>query len=475
MTEYDKFFTENGAQRCSSDSGCDVVSPVSGCTIGRVTFSSIQDLDLSIASAKSGLRAWRQSSLSERKKVLSELSIALSTRSEDIAEALAYEIGCPKFLGQSMQLGMATKGIELAIEGIDKITWEEMIGNGRVQRIGVGIVAALTPWNFPLHQIVAKVAAVIAAGCSVVLKPSEMSPGVAEIFAECMAETSLPPGVFNMVWGGADVGEYLVSHCDINHVSFTGSSTVGKAIMAKASGSLKRLTLELGGKSAAVILDDADLDTAIPHIVRMSLANSGQTCVSQSRIIAPKSMVAEIAERYLSEAKQWKLGDPSLPDTRLGPVANEKQFRHVHRMIDAAAKAGALVHIAAFTPVAGLENGFYVAPTLVTNVDAMSEIAQQEIFGPVVCLLSYQSDEDAIEIANSTQYGLSGAVWSRDLQRANNIANQLQTGQVIINGAPQNLATPFGGWKDSGFGRENGKFGIEDLLVFRSIQGGSEQ
>ncbi|WP_236531677.1 aldehyde dehydrogenase family protein [Pseudomonas syringae] len=472
MIVYNKFFSQGNALPCSGESGYDVVSPVLGRTVGRVTFASLSDVEVAIHSAKEGLRIWSQSSLSDRKKALSELLNALSTRGDDIAEALALEIGCPKFLGQSMQLGMATKGIELAIEGIDQITWEEMIGNGRVQRVGTGIVAALTPWNFPLHQIVAKVAAVIAAGCSVVLKPSEVSPGVAEIFAECVAETSLPAGVFNMVWGGADVGEYLVSHPDINHVSFTGSSAVGKAIMVKAAESLKRLTLELGGKSAAVVLEDADLDIAIPHIVRMSLANSGQTCVSQSRVIVPRKLIGEITERYLNEAKQWKLGDPCQSETRLGPVANEKQYRHVQRMIQNALNAGADVQTAGNLPVVGFENGYFVAPTVVSNVDATSEIAQQEIFGPVVCLLPYDTKEEAIEIANSTKYGLSGAVWSRDLERANKVANQLQTGQVIINGAPQNLATPFGGWKDSGFGRENGKYGIEDLLVFRSIQGG---
>ncbi|WP_349975088.1 aldehyde dehydrogenase family protein [Pseudomonas sp. WHRI 8519] len=472
MIEYNKFFSQGSASRCSGNTGYDVVSPVLGRVVGRVTFSSLADVDLAISSAKQGQQGWSQSSLSDRKKALTELSTALSARNEDIAEALALEIGCPKFLGQSMQLGMATKGIELAIEGIDQITWEETIGNGRVQRVGTGVVAALTPWNFPLHQIVAKVAAVIAAGCSVVLKPSEVSPGVAEIFAECVADTSLPAGVFNMVWGGADVGEYLVTHPDINHVSFTGSTAVGKAIMVKAAESLKRLTLELGGKSAAIVLDDADLDSAMPHIVRMSLANSGQTCVSQSRIIAPRKLVGEITERYLSEAKQWKLGDPCQPGTRLGPVANEKQFRHVQRMIQAALDAGADVRSSGGLPVAGFESGYFVAPTIVSNVDAASEIAQQEVFGPVVCLLPYDTEEEAIKIANSTNYGLSGAVWSRDLNRANKVAEQLQTGQVIINGAPQNLATPFGGWKDSGFGRENGKFGIEDLLVFRSIQGG---
>lgn len=322
MIEYNKFFSQGSASRCSGSTGYDVVSLCSVVLWAELRFLRWQTSILP-SPARSKAIAPGAKVRFRIEKALSELSVALSARNEDIAEALALEIGCPKFLGQSMQLGMATKGIELAIEGIDQITWEETIGNGRVQRVGAGVVAALTPWNFPLHQIVAKVAAVIAAGCSVVLKPSEVSPGVAEIFAECVAETSLPAGVFNMVWGGADVGEYLVTHPEINHVSFTGSSPVGKAIMVKAAESLKRLTLELGGKSAAVVLEDADLDAAIPHIVRMSLANSGQTCVSQSRIIAPRKLVSEITERYLSEAKQWKLGDPCQSGTRLGPVANE--------------------------------------------------------------------------------------------------------------------------------------------------------
>lgn len=470
MKAFDTFFAGGVAVPCDGESTYPVTSPVTGEIIGQVRYSSADNVDLAVEKARAGYRAWKSSSVVERKRCLREIAASLQARTAEIAQSLADEIGCPTFLGEAMQVGMAIKGLELAAEGIDQIDWEERVGNGLVQKVGIGVVAALTPWNFPLHQIVAKIAPVIAAGCAVVLKPSEVTPTAARIFAECVHASSLPDGVFNLVWGGREVGEKLTSHPGVDHVSFTGSTLVGMAIMTSAAQGMKRVTLELGGKSAAVILDDADLDQAIPNVVRMSLANSGQTCVSQSRIIVPQDRFTEIVERYLAEAKSWRMGDPAVAGVKLGPVATKRQYLRIREMIDHAKASGAEVK-EAFEVDAALSAGFYIPPTLVTNVDAHSEIAQQEVFGPVVCVIPYKDEAEAITIANSSAYGLSGAVWSQDTARATRVAEQLETGQVIINGAAQNLATPFGGWKESGFGRENGKYGIEDLLTFRSIHG----
>ncbi|MBD2222880.1 aldehyde dehydrogenase family protein, partial [Calothrix sp. FACHB-1219] len=323
----------------------------------------------------------------------------------------------------------------------------------------------------PLHQIVAKVAPVIAAGCTVILKPSEVAPGAALLFMEAVHDAGLPPGVVNLVWGGPQVGEQLVSHPVVDRISFTGSTQVGRAIMASAAQGLKPVTLELGGKSAAVLLDDADLDAAVPAVVRLSMANSGQACVSQSRLIAPKRLIPEILERTKSAMTQWPVGNPLDAATRLGPVATQGQFNRVRTMIERAVGDGASLIQGGLTRPEGPEQGFYVAPTLFSGVRPDMEIAQEEVFGPVLSVLAYEDESEAATLANATRYGLSGAVWSGDRARATGFARQMRTGQVVINGAPQNLATPFGGWGWSGFGRENGRFGIEDLLVYRSLHG----
>lgn len=370
-----------------------------------------------------------------------------------------------------MQLPMALKGLEFARDGIEQITWSEQIGNGKVERVPAGVVAAITPWNFPLHQIVAKVAPAIAAGCSVILKPSEMSPGAAQVFMEAVHFAGIPPGVVNMVWGGPEVGNSLVLHSGVQHISFTGSTAVGRRIMIAAAEELKTITLELGGKSAAVLLDDADLDAALAAVIRLSMANSGQTCVSQSRLIAPRGLLGQIEGRLKALLMQWPMGNPLDTATRLGPVAGHAQRDRVLSMIGHAHEQGARLVVGGDKMPEHLTRGYFVSPTIFSDVRSDMEIAQEEVFGPVLSVLAYDSEEEAVALANATRYGLSGAVWSVDHHRALAVAREMKTGQVVINGAAQNLATPFGGWGWSGFGRENGRFGIEDLLRHRSLHG----
>lgn len=471
MKAYTRFYADGQFRECAGADRMAVISPSSGARIGEVVACSAQDVELAVRSARQGLRAWSGSSIEERRCALEQLGQELEARAEAATQALAVEMGCPTWLGRLMQVPMALKGLQLATEGLDQIQWRETIGNGLVERVPAGVVAAITPWNFPLHQIVAKVAAAIGAGCSVVLKPSEVAPGAAQLFMEAVHACGLPAGVVNMVWGGPAVGEQLVTHPEVDRISFTGSTGVGRVIMTSAAQGLKPVTLELGGKSAAVLLEDVDLDAAIPAIVRLSMANSGQACVSQSRLIAPARLVREIVERFRAAIVGWPLGDPRDDTTRLGPVATQAQLQRVRDMIGRACGQGAELLAGGAQAPAGFAQGWYVQPTLLGDVRPEMEIAQEEVFGPVLAVVPYRSEQEAVELANATRYGLSGAVWSSDAHRATEFARRMRTGQVVINGAAQNLATPFGGCGLSGFGRENGRFGIEDLLNYQSLHG----
>jgi len=469
MTRYEHCYLD-GAFVPVEGAGCHaVIDPAREEQCAEVRLCGTRQVDEALGSARRGFEVWRRSSLDERKDALARLRDALERRADSASQALAREMGCPVWLGGLMQVPMALQGLEFAAAGLDQVVWQERIGNGLVERVPCGVVAAITPWNFPLHQIAAKVGAALAAGCSVVLKPSEVAPGAALAFMRAVHEAGLPAGTVNLVWGGADVGEHLVAHGGVDHISFTGSSAVGRRIMAAAAARLTPLTLELGGKSAAVVLDDADLAAAIPAMARAGLANSGQVCVSQSRWIVPRRLRDEAIERFRRAAEDWPLGDPLEAATRLGPVATKTQYQHVCRMINGAREQGA-------TCVAGGKarpegTGYYVPPTLFADVGPEMDIARQEVFGPVIALMCYDSEAEGAELANATCYGLSGAVWSADAQRASSFARRMKTGQVVVNGAAQNLATPFGGWGDSGFGRENGRFGIEGLLNYRSLHG----
>lgn len=471
MTRYDAFFADGAFHRATGASTAPVVDPTTEERIGEVAYCSTADLDSAIDSAQRAAHAWATSTISQRREALERLTKQVQARSEAIVRALALEIGCPVWLGRLMQVPMALKDLEFTIAGLDEVVWTETIGNGLVERVPVGVVAAITPWNFPLHQIVAKVAGAVAAGCAVVLKPSEVSPGAAYLFMQAVADAGLPSGLVNMVWGNAEVGAALVADPRVNQISFTGSTAVGRQIMAAASQRLARVTLELGGKSAAVLLDDADLEAALPVALRIGVANSGQACVSQSRIIVPRARQDEVCERLRVLLNTWPLGNPLDEATRLGPVATATQWAGVQRHIARALDEGATLVCGGAGRPQGFGRGFHIAPTVFRDVSPKMAIAREEVFGPVIAVMPADSEAEALDMANGTPYGLSGAVWSRDPTRAVRAARQLRTGQVVINGAPQNLATPFGGWGASGFGRENGRFGIEECLQYRSLHG----
>jgi aldehyde dehydrogenase (NAD+) len=473
MKLYSHYYADGAFVPSAGPQAVAVVNPASEEAVAEVRICSRSELDHAVQCAHRALDTWSGSTLDERKQALQRLAKAIEARTDAFAEVLAREMGCPVWLGKLMQIPMPLKNLEFTIAGIDEIQWSEVIGNAVVERVPVGVIAAITPWNFPVHQIVAKVAAAIAAGCTVVLKPSEVAPGAAWLFMEAVHDAGLPPGTVNLVWGGAELGAALVEHPLVDQVSFTGSTPVGRRIMEGAAAGLKRVMLELGGKSAAVLLPDADLDAALPVVARLSMANSGQACVSQSRLIAPRQLVPRIEEKLAGLLRAWPLGDPMDEATRLGPVATASQFRHISGMVERAREQGAALRFGGAQRASGFSRGWYCAPTLFSAVTPEMDLAQQEVFGPVLAIMPYDDEEEALKLANSTRYGLSGAVWSQDLDHACRFARGMRTGQVVLNGAAQNLATPFGGFRHSGFGRENGRFGIEDCLSYRSLHGAS--
>jgi acyl-CoA reductase-like NAD-dependent aldehyde dehydrogenase len=349
--------------------------------------------------------------------------------------------------------------------------FESEVGNSLVVREPIGIVGAITPWNYPLHQVVAKVAAALAAGCTIVLKPSEIAPLSVFAFAEIVDDANLPPGVFNLVSGtGPVVGEAIAAHPLVDMVSFTGSTRAGRRVGELAAASLKKVALELGGKSANVILDDADLALAVTAGVKNCYLNSGQTCTALTRMLVPAARMDEAAAIARDVAEAFRPGDPFSAETNLGPLASDAQRDRVRRYIRTGIEEGARLVTGGAEPPDGLDQGYYVRPTVFADVTNGMTIAREEIFGPVLSIIGHSSDDDAVRIANDTEYGLSGAVWSGDADRAVAVARQMRTGQVEINGGAFNPVAPFGGYKHSGVGRELGRYGLDEYLEVKALQ-----
>jgi betaine-aldehyde dehydrogenase len=389
----------------------------------------------------------------------------------EISQLIAREVGTPVNVSTIIQVGLPIMTFASMAELVGQVPWEETVGNSTVVREPVGVVGAITPWNYPLHQIAAKVAPALAAGCTVVLKPSEVAPLNAFVLAEVMHEIGLPPGVFNLVSGtGSDVGEAVARHREVDIVSFTGSTRAGKRVAELAAATVKRVTLELGGKSATVILPDADFDRAVPAGVTMCFLNSGQTCNALTRMLVPRDRLRETEEIAVRTAESYTLGNPLDDTTRIGPLVSAAQRERVRAYIQNGIDEGAKLVIGGVDPPEGLEKGFFVRPTVFSEVRRDMTIAQEEIFGPVLSILPYDTEDEAIEIANDSVYGLAGAVWAADAARATGVARRIRTGQVDINGGSFNPLAPFGGFKQSGHGRELGKFGLEEYLEIKSLQ-----
>ena len=439
--------------------------------MGRVPAGDATDVDRATRAARAAFEGWSRTAPAERATYLLAIQAGLAARKQEIAETIAGEVGMPMPLSKMIQAGLPTLTFGAAAALATSYTFEEQSGNSLVTREAVGVVGCITPWNYPLHQIAAKVALALAAGCTVVLKPSEVAPLSAFILAEVIDAVKLPRGVFNLVCGdGPTVGEAIARHAEIDMVSFTGSTGAGKRVSELASKTVKRVALELGGKSANVILDDADFAKAVAHGVQNCYLNSGQTCSAWTRMLVPKGRHDEAVSLAKKAAEAFTPGSAFEATTRLGPLASKAQQERVRGYIAKGIEEGATLVTGGAEQPANLPKGYFVKPTVFANVKNSMTIAQEEIFGPVLCIIAFEDEEDAIRIANDSPYGLGGGVWSGDAEHAKRVARRIRTGQIDINGASYNVAAPFGGFKQSGRGREYGKWGLEEFLEIKSMQ-----
>jgi aldehyde dehydrogenase (NAD+) len=471
MDNRDKLYIDGTWVASAGTGTIDVINSTTEEVMGHVPEGTPDDVDKAVKAAKAAFPAWAATPKEERGKYLQRITEGLQARMMDIANLVSQEVGMPINLSAMIQAGLPTMTFGSMAQIVDTFPFEEQVGNSLVVREPVGVVGAITPWNYPLHQIAAKVAPALAAGCAVVLKPSEVAPLNAFILAEIIDEVGLPAGVFNLVTGfGPVVGEAIAAHPDVDMVSFTGSTRAGKRVSELASQTVKRVALELGGKSPNVILDDADLKRAVTDGVGKAFLNSGQTCSALTRMIVPRGKLAEVEQIAAEAAESYTPGDPFESGTRLGPLVSAVQRDRVRGYIQKGIDEGAKLVTGGGEAPEGLDKGFFVRPTVFSNVDPDSTIAQEEIFGPVLSIIPYDTEAEAIEIANNSQYGLAGGVWSGDAEKAGQVARQLRTGQVEVNGGSFNPLAPFGGYKQSGNGRELGKFGLEEYLEIKSLQ-----
>jgi aldehyde dehydrogenase (NAD+) len=449
----------------------EVINSTTEEAMGSIPAGTAEDADRAVRAARDAFDSWSQTSREERAGYLAAISAGLAERSEEIGATISQELGMPLGLSKAIQAGLPTMAFGAMPKLMEEVAWEEEIGNSRVLREPVGVLGAITPWNYPLNQIAAKVAPALAAGCTVVLKPSEVVPLNAFILAEVIEAAGLPAGVFNLVTGtGPVVGEAIAGHPGVDMVSFTGSTRAGRRVSELASATVKPVAMELGGKSPNVILDDADFEKAIPDGVAKCYLNSGQTCSALTRMLVPREKLAEAEQLAKQAAETFTPGDPFDEATRLGPLVSDVQRERVRGYIEKGEAEGAKLVTGGATPPEGLDRGYFVRPTVFSEVAPEMTIAQEEIFGPVLAIQPYADEDDAVRIANDTVYGLAGGVWSGDQERAIAVARRIRTGQIEINGGVFNPLAPFGGYKQSGHGRENGRYAIEELLQVKSLQ-----
>jgi aldehyde dehydrogenase (NAD+) len=448
-----------------------VTNAATGGPLARTVRGGAADVDDAIVAAQSATDTWSQTTPAERADALRTLALVLTKRQDEVAELISLEVGTPRRISQRVQVGLPISVLEGYADAVERFQWEETVGNSTVYSVAAGVVGAITPWNYPLHQLVAKVGGAIAAGCAVVAKPSDEAPLSGFAFAEVVEEAGLTPGLFNLVSGtGSVVGEAIAGHPGVDVVSFTGSTGAGTRVAQLAAPNITRVALELGGKSANVILHDADLERAVKTGVGNAFLNSGQTCSAWTRMIVPRGVHAEVLELARASVDKLSLGHPLDGATRLGPLVSARQQQSVREYIDLGIAEGATLVTGGSEQPDGLGEGFYVKPTVFGDVTTSMRIAQEEIFGPVLVILPYDDEVEALAIANDSEYGLAGGVWSADEGRALAFARKIRTGQVDINGGAFNPAAPFGGFKKSGLGREFGTFGISEFVDHQSVQ-----
>ena len=467
----DTFFLGGAWVPATGRAPISVINPATEEQIASVPAGAPEDVDRAVDAARAAFKGWAATPADERARLLAAAADALEARTDEIARQISSEMGTPLSFSVAVQVGNPVRVLRSYAEVLGTYSFEEQIANSLVVKEPIGVVGAITPWNYPLHQVVAKVAAALAAGCTVVLKPSEVAPLSSYALAEVFEQIGLPAGVFNLVTGlGPVVGERIAEHPDVDMVSFTGSTAAGKRVMAVAAGTVKKVALELGGKSAFVILDDADLGKAVKVGMANCFINGGQTCTAWTRMLVPASKYDEVLDLVRDNAGKYPVGAPDAEGTRIGPLANANQYKKVVGYIEQAIADGATLVVGGPERPEGLDRGYYVKPTVLGGVKPGSRVEQEEVFGPVLAVIPYDDEDEAVEIANGTPYGLAGGVFSGDQERAVAVARRLRTGMVDVNGGRFNLLAPFGGYKQSGNGREMGEYGLEEFLEIKSLQ-----
>jgi len=455
----------------SATGSIEVINPATATCLGVVPEGNTDDVSAAAQAAAGAFAGWSATPVAERAGLLQALARRMRDRAEELAWLISAEVGSPIGFSRVQQVNLPIQVTESIAALLPDIEWIQQVGSAQVVREPVGVVGAITPWNYPLHQVVAKVVAALGAGCTVVLKPSELAPLSAFVLAEMLEETGLPAGAFNLVTGyGSVVGEAIAGHPGVDMVSLTGSGAAGRRVMELAAPTAKRVTLELGGKSATVVLDDADFEKVIPGAVMHAFRNTGQNCSALSRLIVPQERLAEVETMAVRVAEAVVVGDPADPAVQVGPVVSAAHRDRVLGVIRSAINAGVRLIAGGAEPPDGAGPGYFVRPTVFSPVPPDAQLAQDEIFGPVLCILGYSGEDDAVRIANDSRYGLSGAVWSGSHERAQAVARRLRTGRVVVNGGAFNVLAPFGGYKQSGIGSELGRFGVEEFLYHKTLQ-----
>ena len=472
MYKANKFYINGEWVSPSTNEECEVINPATEEVIGTVAMGSEVDVNKAVAAAKAAFETFSKTSIEERMALLDRIIAAYKAKMEKVAACVSQEMGAPISMSNAAQAPAGLGHLLFAKTAVEKFEFSQEVGTSHVVREPIGVCGLVTPWNWPVNQITAKVGPAIAAGCTMVLKPSEIAPFNAIVFTEIMHDAGTPPGVFNLVNGyGPTVGVAMSSHPDIDMMSFTGSTRAGIAVAKGAADTVKRVAQELGGKSANIILDDADFESAISGGAKHCFNNSGQSCNAPTRMLVPESRHEEAKEIAKKTAEATKVGDPFAEDTGIGPVVSDVQFNKIQGLIEKGIEEGAELIAGGPGKPEGLNAGYFVRPTVFANVNNDMTIAREEIFGPVLSILPYKDEEEAIEIANDTEYGLYGYVSSGDVEHAKKVANRIRAGSIAINGAGADFTTPFGGYKQSGNGREWGLFGFEEFLEVKAVVG----
>lgn len=459
----------DGEFRRATGSVHTLIAPATEQAHASVAYASVSDVDAAVAAAQAAAAAWAATAPAARAAVVATIGLQLESQADELARAFALEIGTPLADARQLQVDPALRAFAQAPDLATRVAEIEPLGTTRIRRVPIGVAACITPWNYPLYLVATKIVPALVAGVPVILKPSELAPLSLRVLAEAAQVAGLPPGVLNVVLGGADIGRHLVRHAGVDLVSFTGSTAIGREVAASAGAGLKKLTLELGGKSASIVLPDADLPAAVRQTLAKCLQNAGQTCAALTRLLVPRQQLDEAVELAVTEALTYRLGDPFAASTRLGPVISAPQRDKIVRLIARAVAAGALDRTGGARRSGLPERGYFVAATVLEVAGSDLEIVQEEVFGPVLALQPYDEEIEAVAAANDTAYGLAGAVWSKDLARAQRVATQLRAGSVSINGARTHPEAPFGGFRASGFGRERGRHGLDAYLTLQAL------